>query len=89
MDEIGDNVDLAVVLGGDGTMLSVARKLADSHIPLIGVNQGRVGFLTDINSANMLEEMRKILAGDYSIEERILLNATVFRHGKKLAQGVR
>ncbi len=87
MDEIGDNVDLAVVLGGDGTMLSVARKLADSHIPLIGVNQGRVGFLTDINSANMLDEMRKILAGDYSIEERILLNATVFRHGKEISAG--
>ena len=87
MDEIGGSVDLAVVLGGDGTMLSVARKLADSHIPLIGVNQGRVGFLTDINSANMLDEMRKILAGDYSIEERILLNATVFRHGKEISAG--
>jgi NAD+ kinase len=87
MDEIGDKVDLAVVLGGDGTMLSVARKLADSHIPLIGVNQGRVGFLTDINSANMLEEMRKILAGDYSIQERILLNATVIRGGKQISVG--
>jgi NAD+ kinase len=87
MDEIGDNVDLAVVLGGDGTMLSVARKLADSHIPLIGVNQGRVGFLTDINSANMLDDMRHILAGDYSIEERILLNATVFRDGKQIMTG--
>ena len=87
MDEIGDNVDLAVVLGGDGTMLSVARKLADSHIPLIGVNQGRVGFLTDINSANMLDDMRLILAGDYSIEERILLNATVFRDGTQIMTG--
>ena len=87
MDEIGDSVDLAIVLGGDGTMLSVARKLADSHIPLIGVNQGRVGFLTDINSANMLDEMRKILAGDYSIEERILLNATVYRNGKQISTG--
>jgi NAD+ kinase len=87
MDEIGSHVDLAIVLGGDGTMLSVARKLADSHIPLIGVNQGRVGFLTDINSANMLEEMRKILAGDYTIEERILLHATVFRHGKEISAG--
>ena len=88
MDEIGDSVDLAIVLGGDGTMLSVARKLADSHIPLIGVNQGRVGFLTDINSANMLDEMRKILAGDYSIEERILLNATVYRNGKQISTGL-
>jgi NAD+ kinase len=87
MDDIGDNVDLAIVLGGDGTMLSVARKLADSHIPLIGVNQGRVGFLTDINSANMLNDMRHILAGDYSIEERILLNATVFRDGQLIMTG--
>jgi NAD+ kinase len=87
MDEIGGQVDLAVVLGGDGTMLGVARTLADSQIPLIGVNQGRVGFLTDISSANMLEEMRKILAGDFSIEQRILLNATVLRHGKAISYG--
>jgi len=87
MDDIGEHVDLAVVLGGDGTMLSVARKLADSRIPLIGVNQGRVGFLTDINSANMLDDMRKILTGHYSIEERILLNASVFRNNQKIMTG--
>ena len=87
MDEIGDKVDLAIVLGGDGTMLGVSRILANSHIPLIGVNQGRVGFLTDISSANMLDEMRKIFAGDYTIEQRILLKATVFRDGEKISCG--
>ena len=87
MDEIGERADLAVVLGGDGTMLGVSRTLANSQIPLIGVNQGRVGFLTDISSANMLDEMRKILAGDFSIEQRILLNAKVMRKGKEIGGG--
>ena len=88
MDEIGSSVDLAVVLGGDGTMLTVARQLAASAIPLIGVNQGRVGFLTDVNSANMLDEMQKILLGEFSIEQRILLTATIMRGGKALSQGL-
>ena len=87
MDEIGDKVDLAIVLGGDGTMLGVSRTLANSQIPLIGVNQGRVGFLTDVSSANMLEEMGKIFAGNYSIEQRILLKASVFRDGEKISCG--
>lgn len=87
MSEIGNKADLAVVLGGDGTMLGVSRALANSQIPLIGVNQGRVGFLTDISSANMLDEMRKILAGDFSIEQRILLNAKVLRDGKEIGRG--
>lgn len=87
MSEIGHQADLAVVLGGDGTMLGVSRALANSQIPLIGVNQGRVGFLTDISSANMLDEMRKILAGDFSIEQRILLNAKVLRDGQEIGCG--
>lgn len=87
MDAIGEQVDLAVVLGGDGTMLTVCRKLASSDIPLIGVNQGRVGFLTDVSSANMLDEMRKILRGEFSIEQRILLTASIIRNGCEVSHG--
>ncbi len=88
MDEIASRVDLAVVLGGDGTMLTVARQLAQSDIPLIGVNQGRVGFLTDVSSANMLEEMYKILSGEFNIEQRILLAASIIRNGKEVSRGL-
>ena len=88
MDEIASRVDLAVVLGGDGTMLTVARQLAQSDIPLIGINQGRVGFLTDVSSANMLEEMRKILSGEFNIEQRILLTASIIRNGKEVSRGL-
>jgi len=87
MSVIGERVDLAVVLGGDGTMLAVSRQLANSDIPLIGVNQGRVGFLTDVSSANMLAEMRKIILGEFSIEQRILLTATVMRNGQVVSHG--
>ena len=88
IEEIGSRVDLAIVLGGDGTMLTVARQLATSDIPLIGVNQGRVGFLTDVSSANMLDEMRKILLGEFSIEQRILLSATIMRNGQVVSHGL-
>ena len=87
MSVIGERVDLAVVLGGDGTMLAVSRQLANSDIPLIGVNQGRVGFLTDVSSANMQAEMRKIILGEFSIEQRILLTATVMRNGQVVSHG--
>lgn len=80
--EIGEKADLAVVLGGDGTMLNVARSLYTFGVPLVGVNQGHLGFLTDVSADSMLETMAEILAGDYLSEARFLLNITVRRHGK-------
>src|SRR6266699_3573132 len=62
-DEIGARADLVVVQGGDGSMLNAARNLAAHHVPLVGVNQGRLGFMTDIASSNMLHAMAEILAG--------------------------
>lgn len=82
--EIGENADLAVVLGGDGTMLHIARSLASSDVPLIGINGGHLGFLTDLSLDNMLEKLEKILAGEFYLEERILLKATVIRQGEKV-----
>ncbi len=77
--EIGARADLAVVLGGDGSMLSAARSLAARRVPLVGINQGRLGFLTDIAAREMTETMGEILAGRYSLEERTMLAAEVRR----------
>jgi len=77
--EIGARADLAVVLGGDGSMLSAARNLAAHEVPLIGVNQGRLGFMTDIAASKMLDAMSDILDGKYSLEERTMLAAEVRR----------
>lgn len=82
--DIGATADLAVVLGGDGTMLTVARALMHSDIPLVGINRGRFGFLTDLSSESMLESMGHILTGKFNIEQRMLLFATIFRDGKVL-----
>lgn len=81
---IGQEIDLAIVVGGDGTMLHVARNLARFGVPLIGVNLGHLGFLTDISTERMYEELTRILDGDFETEERILLESEVVRDGKVL-----
>jgi NAD+ kinase len=79
--EIGARADLVVVQGGDGSMLSAARNLAGRDVPLVGVNQGRLGFMTDIASSKMIDAMAEILAGRYTMEERTMLAAEVHRDG--------
>lgn len=79
MDEIGVRADLAIVIGGDGTMLHIARKLALFDIPLVGINQGRLGFLTDLSVCTMLQSIDAILDGQYVTERRMLLHASVMR----------
>ena len=76
---IGRLADLAIVVGGDGTMLSAARNLVRHGVPLAGINQGRVGFMTDIAFSDMRESVGAILDGRHSIEERSLLDAEVRR----------
>ena len=83
-EEDAASADLAVVVGGDGTMLAAARDLVRHHVPLVGVNQGRVGFMTDIGQKDMLAGVGAILDGAGSIEERSLLDAEVIRSGKPL-----
>ena len=78
LEEIGRQADLAVVLGGDGTMLNIARTFAPCDVALVGVNQGRLGFLTDISIDTMFETIGTILEGNYVTEERMLLEAEVF-----------
>jgi NAD+ kinase len=81
MSRVGAEADLAVILGGDGSMLSSARALAPAGVPLVGVNQGRLGFMTDIALGNMLEQLGRIQEGDYTIERRSMLHAEVARGG--------
>lgn len=76
---IGTHCDLAVVIGGDGTFLSTARALARHGLPLIGINQGRLGFMTDIPLQELRETLAPMLAGDYEEEHRTLLAGCVKR----------
>ena len=87
-EEIGAFADLAIVLGGDGTMLAAARHLARHRVPLAGINQGRVGFMTDIALKDIRSSVSAILDGKYSIEERALLEAEIARGGKSLLRTV-
>jgi len=77
LEEIGPRAGLAVVIGGDGTMLNIARTLAPFGVPLVGVNQGRLGFLTDIPLDGMVEGIDRILDGHYSAEPRLLIEASI------------
>ena len=78
-EQLGTRADVAIVLGGDGTMLAIARRLAPLDVPLIGINQGRLGFLTDIPIAHMEDILGAMLAGRYVEERRTLLAAEVVR----------
>lgn len=73
--------DAAVVLGGDGTMLRIARAAAQNELPLLGINVGHIGFMTELEPAE-LGEMRGLLAGKYSIDSRMMLHVAVERHGR-------
>lgn len=88
LDRIGGYADLAMVLGGDGTMLAAARSLAAHGVPLAGINQGRVGFMTDIALRDMQVSVNAILDGDYRLEERALLDAEILRGQSRLLRTV-
>ena len=85
---IGARADLAIVLGGDGTMLHAARQLAHYCVPLVGVNQGRLGFMTDIARSDMLVVLDDLLAGKFLPETRMLLEAEIFRGGQMIASNL-
>jgi NAD+ kinase len=86
--DIGAHADIAIVLGGDGTMLNAARRLARYCVPLVGVNQGRLGFMTDIALGDMLTCMDDLLDGRFTPENRMLLAAEVLRDGKEIASNL-
>lgn len=81
LDALGHEADLAIVIGGDGTMLNIARTFAPYDVALVGINQGRLGFLTDISLDTMFETITAILDGQYVTEERMLLESEVWGGG--------
>ena len=86
--EIGRQADLAVVMGGDGTMLGAGRHLAHYKVPLIGINHGRLGFITDIPLHNATEALSSVIRGNYESEERPLLEGRVLRGEEVMFSGV-
>jgi NAD+ kinase len=87
VDELGRECDLAVVLGGDGTMLGIARQLAAHGTPLVGINQGRLGFITDIPVDRFEDALTPMIAGEYEEEQRAMLEGEVERNGAVIFSG--
>lgn len=77
----GKQTDVILVLGGDGTLLRAAKDTAEANIPVIGVNLGTLGYLAEVEKANLQPALDRLLAGDYTIEERMMLQGQVFRQG--------
>jgi NAD+ kinase len=80
--DIGDQANLAIVVGGDGYMLGAARVLSCFDIGVIGVNRGNLGFLTDLSPDELIAPLDEILAGKSRSEQRFIIEAEVYRHGK-------
>ncbi len=79
---IGERCDLAIVIGGDGTLLHASRELVDYDVPIVGVNRGRLGFLVDVAPNKGLEQLEAIVKGQYLEEERIMLFTRILREGE-------
>lgn len=86
--DLGKLADLVIVLGGDGTMLTAARLLAPYRVPLIGINQGRLGFMTDVPLQHMISTIDAVLKGQFLPEDRILLTASVMREDAEITSAL-
>jgi len=87
-DEIGKQADLAIIMGGDGTMLGAGRKLAHTGVPLIGINHGRLGFITDIPLQNANDALAGVINGNFEAEDRVMLEGRVKRGDAIMFSGV-
>ncbi|KPF61716.1 inorganic polyphosphate kinase [beta proteobacterium AAP51] len=87
-EQVGQRCDMAVVVGGDGTMLGIARELARWNVPLVGINQGRLGFITDVPFGQYKEALAPMLGGDYEEEQRSMLEGDVWRDGQRIYEGL-
>ncbi|NOL49561.1 NAD kinase [Pelistega europaea] len=85
LDQIGELADLAIVMGGDGTMLAAARGLCQYGVPLLGINHGRLGFITDIPVHDSIQAVKAVLDGRFTTEKRALLEGSIIRDKKVLA----
>ncbi|MDO3376718.1 NAD(+)/NADH kinase [Geoalkalibacter halelectricus] len=86
--EIPDRADLIVVLGGDGTLISVARHVGARMKPILGVNLGSLGFLTEITQDETFATLERVLSGDFKVSSRMMLDAVVMRGGREIARYV-
>jgi len=86
--EFGRACDLVVVVGGDGTMLGIARDVARHGLPLVGINQGRLGFITDVPANHWREALAPMVRGDYEEEHRRMLEGEVWRDGERIFAGL-
>lgn len=86
--EIYKMSDIIIVLGGDGTLLKVARQSAPYKVPLFGINLGYLGFLTEVEASDMYPALETLISGEYEIEKRMMLVATVEEDGKELEKSV-
>ncbi len=85
---IGKECDLAVIIGGDGTLLHAARELVNANVPLVGVNRGRLGFLVDVSPEDKLHELEEIINGEYIEEHRLMLDCRLLRHGENIHESL-
>jgi NAD+ kinase len=85
-EDIPRHVEMMIVLGGDGTLLSVARLVGDHDVPILGVNLGGLGFLTEITLEELFRVLEKVVQGDFITNERVVLNASVIRRGERMAE---
>ena len=86
--QIGAQCDVAVVVGGDGTMLGFAREVAPFNLPLVGINQGRLGFITDVPIGQFREALAPMIAGDFEEEHRSMLEGEVWRDERCIFDGL-
>ena len=85
-DAIPSQAEMLIVMGGDGTLLSVARLKGIEAIPILGINVGSLGFLTETYKEEMVQVLEKVIAGEFETDERLMLEATVYRRGKVVEQ---
>ena len=87
INEFLESIDLVVVIGGDGSILSACRKIASSNVPLLGINLGRLGFLTDITPDEIELRVAPVLAGEFKQTERTMLSTSITRNGCEIGTG--
>lgn len=85
---IPKDIDCAIVLGGDGTLLQAARDMVDRQIPLLGINLGTLGYLADIDSNSIVPALDHLLAGEYELQRRMMLTGSIYRKGRKIAEDI-
>lgn len=86
--QLAGKSDVLLILGGDGTILNAARLAAERSIPILGVNMGGLGFLTEVRLDNLYASLDRVFANDFVLDERLMLQTHVHRHGETVARGI-